>query len=310
MTRQRILAVLVLPAMSRAQDPVEQLDPEKARTLLIADADQGAKVAFRLEFRQRVSFQSTSDAHKQQIAVHVKLNGPLLDGSSYQLQTGGAQTSLLIEHGDLRYDAALAPDNTWITSTRPRGTSRTRPVGLVRTLRYPVLDKVTWAEFLQRHSIVEASMEKDELTVFFAVNRTVAGWLKRRSLDALGGCVGWRCVLRKSGERFRLTQVETIVTTYRLVEDRVNGGVKRVPHDDYMAKRGRRRINGLDEFGVFRYLDFARFKALNGFDLPMKVVEGGCESTTSVELDPLTVKDDVTFKDDDFAFRPPRSLED
>lgn len=309
MKLQRLLAVaLALPAMARAEDPAKQLDPERVRTLLIADASERLKVELRLEFRQAVRFESTREARTEDIAVHVKLNGTLHAGSSYQLQTGGARTSLLIEHGDKRYDAACDPSKTWISSTGPRGESRTRPVGLVGLLRYPVLDQMTWAEFLEQYPIVEASMEGDELTVFFAVNSTNADWIKKRSLDSIGGCVGWRCVLCKSGERFRLTRVETISTTYRLVADPATGGVKRVPQDDYIAKRGRRRINGMDEFGVFRYVDFEQFKALAGFDLPMRVVEGGTESVMTAEIDPLTLHEDVTFKDDDFAFRPPRSL--
>jgi len=311
MKHQRLIAlVLALPATSWAQDPATQLDPERVRTLLIADASDRSKVELRLEFQEEVRFQSPRETRTQeQLAVHVKLNGTLRAGSSYQLQTGGAQTSLLIEHGDMRYDAVRAPGETWLSSTKPRGESRTRFVGLVGVLRYPVLDQVTWAEFLERYPIVEASMEGDQLTVFFAFDSTIAGWIKKRALDAIGGCVGWRCVLCKSGERFRLTQVETIVTTYRLVADPA-GGVKRVPHDDYVAKRGRRRINGMDEFGVFRYVDFEQFKALAGFDLPMRVVDGGTESIMTAEIDPLTLNEDVTFKDDDFAFRPPRSFGD
>lgn len=313
MTLKRILMVLlVVTTNSRAdksdRSPVKQLDPDRVRALLIADEDRKSKVKLRLDFRQKVLFQSTQNAQKHERAVRVKLNGTFHGGSSYELRTGGARTSLRIEHGDLRYRATRKPGKTWITSTNLRGTIRIRPVGLMGALRYPVLNKVTWAEFLQKYPVVEASIKKDELTLFFAVDSTTGGWIKKRSLDSIGGRIGWMCVLSKSGDRFRLTRVEAIVTTYRLVADGVEGGVKRVPHKDFLAERGRRRINGMNEFGVLRYTEFSQFKELAAFALPMKVIEGGTKSMMTAEIDPMTLKENVKFQDDDFAFQPPRSF--
>ena len=304
---QRILGVvLAFAATSRAQnqDPPKKLDPERVRTLLIADAERQSKVSVALEFRQKVVYLTTRTGQKQKRAIHVKLNGPLAKGSCYQHVTGAKQPRVQIEHGDQRYGATPTKDGTWASYKGPR--KRMYSDGLVAPLRYPAPQLQTLGEFLRKNPILEASMQGDKLTVFVPLDKIIAELMRQRKLNGFAGIVGWRCVLQKSGKRFRLLRIEHIVTTYRLVADRINGGAKREPHKRFLTKQGRRRIIGSNEFGVLRYTEFSRFKATDGFDLPMKVVHEVRQNVMTAEIDPASLKQNVVFADSDFAFRPPR----
>jgi hypothetical protein len=110
---------------------------------------------------------------------------------------------------------------------------------------------------------------------------------------------------KNTDARLRLRRVEHIVTAYGLKGDPVTHKVMRVPHERYVKKQGLRTIIGAKEFGVSRYTEFSKFKVVEGFDLPTKIVKENRWGVSKWAIDLQSLKEKVKFKDSDFDFRPP-----
>jgi len=320
--RRVICLILAFTAYSPAGEPTEdaldrvraaakgddgKLDTEKLRAFLIAEAARQSKVPLRLEFQERRTITTLKTGATQEFSIHVKLNGTLMKGATYRSVAGphGLRVRVLIEKGDKEYSAALLPDGTWTAgSTQQRGYDPTGGLASFKQLRHPVEHRKTWSEFLKQRSILEATIENDELVVFFP-HQTGVDWMRQGKLNSIGGLVGWRCMFQKSDHRLRLRRVEHIVTAYGLTSDPVSGKVKRVPHERYLKKQGLRTLIGAKEFGVSQYTEFSRYKVVEGFDLPTKLRKEGRWAASAWEIDLRSLKQNVKFKDSDFAFRPP-----